>query len=343
MVNDNGGVNGRKINFISYDDAYSPPKTVEQTRKLIEGDEVLLTFNGMGTGPQAAVHKYHNMKKVPQLFVGSGGNKWNNPKEFPWTMGFQPSNLIVARIYAKYILKEKPDAKVGLLYQNDDFGKEFVAGLNEVFGDKASRLIIAQSSYETSEPTIDSHIAKLMASGADVFVNVTTPKFAAQGIKKASELGWKPAIHLVTPASISLNGVMRPAGLEASEGILGANFMRDASDPQWNNDPAMKRFKAFIDKYMPGTDLADTNVVYGYACAQTVVKVLEQAGDNLTRENLMKQAANLKGFSPDTLLPGITIDTSPTDFGPIKQLQLMRFRNGGWQLFGEVISAGDGG
>jgi branched-chain amino acid transport system substrate-binding protein len=342
MINDQGGINGRKINFISYDDGYSPPKTVEQIRKLIESDEVFLVFNALGTPTQTAVQKYHNTKKVPQLFIASGASKWNDPKEFPWTMGFQPSYRVEARIFAKYILKSKPDAKVAVFYQNDDFGKDYVAGLKEVFGDKTSSILIAEESYETTEPSIDSHIVKLKGTGADVLVNISTPKFAAQAIKKMAEMEWKP-MHVMTDVSISIGAVMKPAGFENCEGILSALYIKDASDPQWKDDVGMKKFMTFIDKYMPGANVADANLVYGYAAAQTMVQVLKQAGDDLTRENVMKQAASLKDFVPDTLLPGIKINTSPTDFGPIEQLQMMQFKNGQWVLFGDIISAETGG
>jgi branched-chain amino acid transport system substrate-binding protein len=342
MINDAGGINGRKINFISYDDGYSPPKTVEQVRKLIESDEVLLVFNALGTPTQTAVQKYQNAKKVPQLFLATGASKWNDPKDFPWTMGFQPSYRVEARIFAKYILKTKPGAKVAVFYANDDFGKDYVAGLKDVFGDKASSLIVAEESYETTEPSIDSHIVKLKGTGADVFVNISTPKFAAQAIKKMAELEWKP-MHVMTDVSISIGAVMKPAGFEASEGILSAGYLKDASDPQWANDEGMKKFMAFIDKYMPGANIADTNLVYGYAAAQTMVQVLKQAGDDLTRENVMKQAASLKDFAPDTALPGVKINTSATDFAPIEQLKMMQFKNGKWDLFGDIISAEIGG
>jgi branched-chain amino acid transport system substrate-binding protein len=341
MVNDQGGINGRKINFISYDDGYSPPKTVEQVRKLIESDEVLLVFNALGTLTQTAVHKYQNAKKVPQLFLATGASKWNDPKEFPWTMGFQPSYRVEARIFAKYILKTRPNAKVAVFYQNDDFGKDYVAGLKDVFGDKTSSIIVAEESYETTEPSIDSHIVKLKGTGADVLVNVTTPKFAAQTIKKMAELEWKP-MHLLTDVSVSIGAVMKPAGLEASEGVLSAGYLKDASDSQWANDEGMKKFVAFIDKYMPGSNVADSNLVYGYAAAQTMAQVLKQSGDNLTRENVMKQAASLTDFAPDTVLPGIKINTSATDFAPIEQLQMMQFKSGKWELFGDIISAETG-
>jgi branched-chain amino acid transport system substrate-binding protein len=342
MINDAGGINGRKINFISYDDGYSPPKTVEQVRKLIESDEVFLVFNALGTPTQTAVQKYQNTKKVPQLFLATGASKWNDPKEFPWTMGFQPSYRVEARIFAKYILQTRPNAKVAVFYQNDDFGKDYVLGLKEVFGDKTSSILIAEESYETTEPSIDSHIVKLKGTGADVLVNISTPKFAAQAIKKMAELEWKP-MHVMTDVAISIGAVMKPAGLEASEGILSAGYLKDASDPQWAGDEGMKKFMAFIDKYMPGSNISDANLVYGYAAAQTMVQVLKQAGDNLTRENVMKQAAGLKDFAPDTLLPGIKINTSASDYAPIEQLKMQQFKNGQWVLFGDIISAETGG
>ena len=342
MINDQGGINGRKINWISYDDGYSPPKTVEQVRKLIESDEVLFIFNALGTPTQTAVQKYQNAKKVPQLFVATGASKWNDPKDFPWTMGFQPSYRVEARIFAKYILKEKPNAKVAIFYANDDFGKDYVAGIKDVFGNKASSLIVAEESYETTEPSIDNHIVKLKGTGADVFVNISTPKFAAQAIKKMAELQWKP-MHLMTDVSISIGAVMKPAGLDASEGILSAGYLKDASDPQWKDDAGMKKFMAFQAKYMPDANIADANLVYGFAAAETMVQVLKQCGDNLTRENVMKQAASLKDFAPDTLIPGIKVNTSATDFAPIEQLKMMQFKNGRWDLFGDIISAETGG
>jgi branched-chain amino acid transport system substrate-binding protein len=342
MINDAGGINDRKINFISYDDGYSPPKTVEQVRKLIESDEVLLVFNALGTPTQNAVQKYHNSKKVPQLFLATGASKWNDPKDFPWTMGFQPSYRVEARIFAKYILKTMPNAKVAVFYANDDFGKDYVAGLKEIFGDKTSSILIAEESYETTEPSIDSHIVKLKGTGADVFVNISTPKFAAQAIKKMAELEWKP-MHVMTDVSISIGAVMRPAGLENSEGILSATYIKDASDSRWANDPGMKKFMMFVDKYLPGANISDANLVYGYAAAQTMVQVLQQCGDNLTRENVMKQAASLRDFSPDTLLPGVKINTSATDYAPIEQLQMMQFKAGKWEMFGDIISAETGG
>jgi branched-chain amino acid transport system substrate-binding protein len=342
MINDQGGINGRKINWISYDDGYSPPKTVEQVRKLIESDEVLFIFNALGTPTQSAVQKYQNSKKVPQLFLATGASKWNDPKDFPWTMGYQPSYRVEGRIFAKYILKTKPDAKVALFYQNDDFGKDYIAGVKDVFGDQASKLVVAEETYETSEPSIDSHIVKLKGTGADVLVNISTPKFAAQTIKKLAELQWKP-MHLMTDVSISIGAVMKPAGLDASEGVLSAGYLKDASDPQWKDDAGMKKFMAFADKYMPGSDISDANLVYGFSAAQTMVQVLKQCGDDLTRENIMKQAASLKNFEPDTLLPGVHVTTGPNDFAPIEQLRMMQFKGGKWDFFGDVISAEAGG
>jgi branched-chain amino acid transport system substrate-binding protein len=336
-INAEGGINGRKINFISYDDGYSPPKAVEQARKLVESDEVLLVFNPLGTPSNSAIQKYLNAKKVPQLFVATGATKWNEPKDFPWTMGWQPSYQSEARIYAKYLMKEKPAAKIAVLYQNDDFGKDYMKGLKDGLGAKSS-MITAEESYETSEPTIDGHIVKLKASGADVFISITTPKFAAQAIKKLAEIEWKP-LHIVSNVSSSVGGVIKPAGFENAQGILSANYAKDASDPQWDSDPGMKKFVEFLAKYAPDANKLDGSVVFGYGAAQTMVKVLQMCGDDLTRENVMKQAAGLKSFAPDTILPGITINTSATDFAPIKQLQMERFKGEKWELFGDIISS----
>jgi branched-chain amino acid transport system substrate-binding protein len=336
MINAEGGVHGRKIDFITYDDGYSPPKAVEQARKLVESDEVLLIFNPLGTPSNSAIQKYLNARKVPQLFVATGATKWDDPKDFPWTMGWQPSYQSEARIYAKYLLKEKPDGKIAVLYQNDDFGKDYLKGLKDGLGAKAS-MIIAEESYETTEPTIDNHIVKLKSSGADVFISVTTPKFAAQAIKKVAEIEWKP-LQIVSNVSASVGGVIKPAGFENAQGILSATYAKDGADPQWNNDPGMKKWVAFIEKYYPDANKLDGNVVYGYGAAQTMVKVLEMCGDNLTRENVMKQAASLKDFVPDTLLPGIKINTSATNFAPVAQLQMMRFKGEKWDLFGDIIS-----
>jgi ABC-type branched-subunit amino acid transport system substrate-binding protein len=337
MINDAGGINGRKINFISYDDAYSPPKTVEQARKLVESDEVLLVFNSLGTPPNSAIHKYMNAKKVPQLFVATGATKWNDPKHFPWTMGWQPNYQSETRIYAKYILKNLPKAKIAVLYQNDDYGKDYLKGLIDGLGDKAKTMIVAQESYELSEPTIDNHIVKLKATGADVFINISTPKFAAQAIKKIAEIGWKPT-HFLNNVSASIGSVIKPAGFDKSKDIISAAYMMDASDPQWKDNAGMKSFDDFLAKHFPEGNRLDGSVMVGYNVAQTMVEVLKRCGDNLTRANVMKQAASLKDFQTTNLLPGIKINTSATDFAPISQLQLMKFSGERWVLFGDIIS-----
>ncbi|UGA42469.1 ABC transporter substrate-binding protein [Bradyrhizobium quebecense] len=338
MINQAGGIHRRKITFISYDDGYSPPKTVEQARKLVEDDEVLLLFGSVGTAGNAAIRKYMNEKQVPQLFIASGASKWNDPKNYPWTMGWQPSYQDEARVYAKYIMKHKADAKVAVLYQNDDFGKDYLKGLKDAFGDKAS-MIVAEEAYETSEPAIDNHIVKLKAAGADTFISITSPKFAAQAIKKAAEIAWTP-LQFVANVSASVGGVMQPAGFENSQGILSASYLKDGADPQWDKDPGMERFLAFLKKDYPDANKLDGATSFGYAAAQTMVQVLEMCGDDLTRANIMKQAASLKDYVPGTLLPGISINTSATDFAPIKQLQLMRFKGEKWELFGDIISSG---
>jgi ABC-type branched-subunit amino acid transport system substrate-binding protein len=341
-INDAGGVNGRKINFISYDDGYSPPKTVEQARKLVESDEVLFIFNSLGTPPNSAIHKYMNSKKVPQLFVATGATKWNDPKDFPWTMGWQPNYQSESRIYAKYLLKEKPAAKIAVLYQNDDYGKDYLKGLKDGLGAKAASMIIAEESFETTEPTVDSHIVRLKSTGADVFVNISTPKFAAQAIKKIAEIGWKP-LHILNNVSASVGSVIKPAGFENSQDIISAAYLKDVSDPQWDQDAGMKQFLDFLAKDFPDGNKLDGSVVVGYGVAQTLIQVLKQCGDNLTRENIMKQAASLKDFRTEVLLPGININTSPTDFAPISQLQLMKFKGDKWELFGDIVSADVGG
>jgi ABC-type branched-subunit amino acid transport system substrate-binding protein len=342
MINDAGGINGRKINFISYDDGYSPPKTVEQARKLVESDEVLFIFNSLGTPPNSAIRQYMNSKKVPQLFVATGATKWNDPKNFPWTMGWQPSYQSETQIYAKYILKNKPDAKIAVLYQNDDYGKDYLKGLKDGLGAKAASMIVAQESYETTDPTVDDHIVKLKSSGADVFIDIATPKFAAQAIKKVGEIEWKP-LHFLNNVSASVGSVIKPAGYANAQNIISAAYLKDASDPQWNNDPGMKEFYAFLAKNFPEGDKLDQSTVVAYGVSQTLVQVLKQCGDNLTRENIMKQAANLKDFRTEVMLPTIKINTSPIDFAPISQLQLMRFKGERWELFGDVISADVGG
>jgi branched-chain amino acid transport system substrate-binding protein len=341
-VNAEGGINGRKINFVTYDDGYSPPKTVEQARKLVESDEVLIVFNPLGTPPNSAIQKYMNAKKVPQLFVATGATKWNDPKEFPWTMGWQPNYQSESIIYAKYILKELPNAKIAILFQNDDYGKDYVKGLKDGLGAKAASMIVAEESYETTEPTIDSHIVKLKSTGADVFFNVTTPKFAAQAIKKNSEIGWKP-LHFLNNVSASIGSVIKPAGPENAQGIISSNYLKDPTDPQWKNDAGMKSWNEFLDKYYPEANRADGSVMYAYTVAQGLVYVLKACGDNLTRENVMKQAASIKDLELGGLLPGVKVNTSATDFAPLSQLRLMKFKGETWELFGEIINADVGG
>ncbi len=335
-INDEGGINGRKINFISLDDAYSPPKTVEMVRRLVEQDEVLFLFGPLGTPSNTAIHKYMNAKKVPQLFVATGAAKWNDPKDFPWTMGWQPNYHTEAVIYAKHILQTKPNAKIGVLFQNDDFGKDYLKGLKDGLGDKAKTMIVAEVSYEASDPTVDSQIVQLQSSGADVFVNIAIPKPAAQAIRKAYDIGWKAQQYL-TNVSQSVGTVLTPAGLDKSIGIISSNYGKDPTDPQWDNDPQMLEWRAFMKKYFPDGSLTDSSNAYGYSVARTVVQVLKQAGDNLTRENVMKQAASLKNFDTGMGLPGILINTSPADFAPISAVQLMRFDGKSWVRFGEVI------
>ena len=336
-INDEGGINGRKINFISLDDGYSPPKTVEMVRKLVEQDEVLLVFQTLGTASNTAIQKYLNSKRVPQLFVASGATKWNDPQGSPWTMGWQPNYQTETTIYAKHILKTKPNAKIGVLFQNDDYGKDYLKGLKDGLGDK-TKMIVAEVSYEVSDPTVDSQIVQLQGSGADVFVNITTPKFAAQAIRKAFDIGWKPVQYL-NNVSIGVGSVLTPAGLDKSAGIISSNYGKDPADPTWDNDPAMNEFRAFMKKYYPDGSLIDNFNSYGYSVARTLVQVLKQCGDNLTRENVVKQAASLKDFDTGITLPGIRINTSPTDFAPIDAVQLMKFDGKTWVLFGEVLDS----
>ncbi len=336
-INAEGGINGRKINFISYDDGYSPPKAVEQARKLVEDDEALLIFQSLGTASNTAIQKYMNAKQVPQLFVATGATKWGDPKNYPWTMGWQPSYQSEGHIYAEYILKNHPTGKIGILYQNDDYGKDYVKGLKDGLGDKAKTMIISEQPYEVADPTIDSQMINLKASGADIFFDVTTPKFAAQAIKKAAEIGWKP-VHILNGVSTSLAAVLKPAGLDNAKGVLSAYYIKDATDPQWKDDAGMKNFIAFMDKYFPEGDKTNGFTAYGYTVGQSMVQVLKQSGDNLTRENVMKQAANLKDVQLDLLLPGIKLNTSPTDFHPLKQNQMMKFNGERWELFGPVMT-----
>ncbi|MEH2563885.1 ABC transporter substrate-binding protein [Bradyrhizobium sp. AZCC 2289] len=341
-VNAEGGINGRKITFISYDDAYSPPKTVEQARKLVESDEVLMIFNSLGTPPNSAIQKYMNQKKVPQLFVATGATKWNDPKEFPWTMGWQPNYQSESTIYAKYIMKNKPDAKIAVLYQNDDYGKDYLKGFKDGLGSKAASMIVMEESYEVSEPTIDNHIVKLKSTGADVFFNITTPKFAAQAIKKNAEIGWKP-LHFLNNVSASIGSVIKPAGFENAQDIISSNYLKDPTDQQWKNDKGMIGWNEFLDKYYPEANRADASVMYAYTVAQGLVHVLKACGDDLTRANIMKQAASIRDLELGGLLPGVKVNTSATDFAPISQLQLMKFKGDHWDLFGEIINADVGG
>jgi branched-chain amino acid transport system substrate-binding protein len=335
MINDNGGVNGRKINLISYDDAYSPPKTVEQARKLVESDEVFLIFASLGTASNAAIQKYMNNMKVPQLFVATGASRWGDPEHFPWTIGWQPNYRAEARVYATYILQHYPNAKLGVLYQNDDFGKDYVLGLKDILREKYDKMVISEISYETAMPTVDSQVVAIKSANPDVFINIATPKFAAQAIKKIAELGWHP-IQIMTNVSASVGAVLKPAGLENSKGILSAGYQMDVTDPQWDSSPGMQRFRAFMAKYYPEADRSESGPLTAWNTSTALVEVLKRCGDNLTRANVMKVVANMD-FDIDTYIPGIHIKTSPTDFYPIEQVQMMRFTGEKWELFGPVI------
>jgi branched-chain amino acid transport system substrate-binding protein len=337
-VNDEGGVNGRKINYITYDDGYTPPKTVEMARKLVEQDQVALIFQPLGTPPNSAIHKYMNQVKVPQLFVATGATKWNDPKNYPWTMGWQPNYQTEGRIYAAYVLKNVRDAKIAVLYQNDDYGKDYLKGFEDGLGAQASRLIVMKQSYEVSDPTVDSQIVNLKNSGANVFFNITIPKFAVQAIKKAHDIGWKP-LHLLNQVSASVGVVMKPAGSEASKGIISTQYLKDPTDPEWATDPAMNDWRGFMKKYYPEGNTADAFNVYGVLVAQTLVQTLKQCGNDLSRENIMRQAANLRNLELPLLLPGIKINTGPSDFAPIEQEQLIRFDGEKWVRFGEILGA----
>jgi len=341
-INAEGGINGRKIKFITYDDAYSPPKTVEQARKLVESDEVLLIFNSLGTASNSAIQKYMNEKKVPQLFVATGATKWNDPKQFPWTMGWQPNYQSEGRIYAKYILRERPTGRIGILYQNDDYGKDYVKGIRDGLGSKADSMIVAEKSYETTNPTIDSLVVAIKSAQPDIFISITTPKFAAQSIKKVAELGWKP-LFLLNSVGTSTGTVMKPAGVENSQGIISAAYSKDPTDPQWKDDPGIRNFDAFLAKYFPEGNREDLSIMTAYNVSQTMVHVLKKCGDDLTRANIMRQAANMENLQLEGLLPSITISTSASDFAPIKQFQLRRFEGERWELFGDVISSEVGG
>ncbi len=336
MINDNGGVCGRQIELITYDDGYSPPKTVEQTRKLVESDQVFLIFNGLGTPTNSAIHDYMNIKEVPQLFVATGASKFGDPENFPWTMGWQPNYIAEGKIYARYILENIEGAKIGILYQNDDYGKDYINGLRAGLGDKADELIVMEQPYEVADPTVDSQIINLKASGANVFLNVATPKFAAQAIKKAAEIDWD-AVHIVNSVSNSVGSVLKPAGFENAKGLISANYGKDPQDPQWEGDPGLKKWSDFMDKYYPDGDKTSSFTVFGYGVTQTLEHVLKNSCDDLTRAGVMKSAASIKDFETDTALPGIKINTSATDFYPIEQMQLMKFNGERWELFGDVI------
>jgi branched-chain amino acid transport system substrate-binding protein len=338
MVNEQGGVNGRKITLISLDDGTSPPKTVEQTRRLVEDDQVLAISGSLGTATNAAIQKYLNTRKVPQLFLASGASRWNDPRNFPYTMTLTPIYTAEASIYAAYVLKEVKDPKVAVLYQNDDFGKDFLKGFRDRLGDKAKSIVVREVSYEVTDTTVDSQIIDLASTRANVFLNISTPKFAVQAIRKAHELGWKPLQFVDNPAA-SIAIVMRPAGIEASRGIVSAAFVKDPTDPQYKDDPEFLAWVAWMKKYFPSGSLEDVQNVVGYVQAQTMVQVLKQCGDELTRENVMRQAANLRDFHPAMLLKGINMNTSPTDYQPMEELALQRFNGERFEVFGELLSA----
>jgi branched-chain amino acid transport system substrate-binding protein len=337
-VNDEGGVNGRKINYITLDDQYSPPKTVEMVRRLVEQEQVAALFQTLGTPPNSAIHKYVNQQKVPHLFVATGATKWNDPKNFPWTMGYQPNYQTEGRTYAAYVLKNVPDAKVGILYQNDDYGKDYLKGFEDGLGDAAKKLIVMKQSYEVTDPTIDSQIVNLKNSGANVFFNITIPKFAVQAIKKSNDIGWKP-LHFLNNVSSSLGTVLKPAGVESSRGLITALYMKEITDPQWKNDKGFTEWVAFMKKYYPEGAIDQQENAFGYNVAILMTQVLKQCGNDLSRENIMRQAANVKDFELPLLLPGIKVNTSPTDHAPIEQEQLAKFDGEKWALFGEVLDA----
>ncbi|MEA2815345.1 MAG: branched-chain amino acid transport system substrate-binding protein [Rhodospirillaceae bacterium] len=337
-VNDAGGINGRKVNFVTLDDGYSPAKTVEVVRQLVEQDKVLCLFNTLGTPSNTAIQKYMNQKKVPQLYVATGASKWGRPKEFPWTMGYQPDYHTEAVIYAKHILANIKDAKVGVLMQNDDFGKDYVDGFKEGLGKDAGNVIAKLVTYEVTDPTVESQIIQLKDSGANVFFNVATPKFAAQAIRKAADIGWKPAQYM-TNVSASVTSVMKPAGFDNGQGIITAAYLKDPTDKRWEDDAEMKTWRAWMDKYMPGANQGDANYVYAYSVSFLMQQTLAKCGDTLTHENVMKQAANFQKLRVPMLLPGITVSTSPTDYYPIQAVQLQRFKGDTWDLFGDVMAA----
>ncbi len=334
MINERGGINGRKVNLIQYDDAYNPPKTVEQVRKLVEDDEILTTFQIIGTPPNAAVQKYLNDKKIPQLLASTGATRFTDPKNFPWTIAFNPNYQSEAHIYAKYILANYPGAKIAILYQNDDLGKDYVKGLKDALGAKAS-MIVAEAPYELSDPTVDAQMVKLKSSGADLFYDITTPKFGAQAIKKAAELGWKP-VHILDINATPVSQTLVPAGLENAKGIISVNYGKDPLDPQWANDDGMKRYKAFMAKYAPDQDANSGIATYGYSTAALLVQILQNCGDDLTRADIMKQATSLKNVVGDLALPGMSVSTGPNDYRINKQFQMMKFDGTRWVLFGPI-------
>jgi branched-chain amino acid transport system substrate-binding protein len=335
-LNEQGGVAGRRINFISLDDGYSPPRTVEQTRRLVEDEKVAFMFDALGTPTNSAVHRYLNQKKVPQLFVSTGADKWADPQHFPWTIGFLPSYRTEAQIYAKYMLKENPGAKLAVLYQNDDFGKDYVTGLRDILGKDWDKHVVRTTTYEVTDPTIDSQITDLRASGADTLLVAAVPKFAAQAIRKVHDIGWKP-MFFMTNVSISVGSVLQPAGPEKAGGLISGLFCKDAVDPAWENDAGMKQYKAFMAKYLPSADISDGLYVWGYSVSYILWKVLEQCGGDFSRENIMKQATNIRNLEVPMLLPGIIVNTSPTDYHTIRALQLARWDGKSWVRFGDVI------
>ncbi|TFY96302.1 ABC transporter substrate-binding protein [Ramlibacter humi] len=336
MVNDNGGVNGRMINLLSVDDGYSPPKAVEQVRKLVEQDDVLALFQTLGTPSNSAIHKYVNAKKVPHLFVATGATKWNDPKNYPWTFGFNLSYQTEGEIYARYILKEKPNAKIAILYQNDDYGKDVLAGVKRVLAGDKAKMIVAEATYEVTDPTVDSQILTLKASNADTLINITTPKFAAQSIRKVADIGWKP-LHFINNVGASVGSVLTPAGLDKSVGLITVQYYKDANDPQWKDDPAMLAWRGFMGKYYRDGNPADASNIYGVIAAELMVQVLKQCGNDLSRDNIRKQAENIKDFKSGLLLPGIAMNTSATDHAPVEQAQLSKFDGKQWVLFGPVL------
>ncbi|HYP71786.1 MAG TPA: ABC transporter substrate-binding protein [Variovorax sp.] len=340
MINEQGGINGRKVTLISLDDGYSPPRAVEQVRKLVEQDEVLALFQTLGTPSNSAVHKYVNAKKVPHLFLATGATKWADPKNFPWTLGFNLSYQAEGVIYAKYLMKSKPNAKVAILYQNDDYGKDLLKGVKDGLGAQGAKMIVAEASYEVSDPTVDSQIVTLQGSGADTFINITTPKFAAQSIRKAFDSGWKP-LHIINNVGASVGSVLAPAGLDKSVGLLTVQYYKDPNDPQWKDDPAMLEWRAFMGRYYKEGDPKDTSNLYAYIAAQAMVHVLKACGNDLTRENVMKQAASIKNLKLPLLLPGMALNTSPNDFFLVKQAQLAKFTGTQWAGFGDVLSTVD--